>query len=102
MSINEGVFKFSAGKLCVQPLPTFKDDHPQLKSLEQELSISMHGVLKDCEVVGLLKVELLNVQDLSQIDPLKLPQSNVILGVVTITCTITNVTLAWFFHILKL
>jgi hypothetical protein len=39
----------------------------------------MHGVLKNCEVASLPKVEPLNVQDLSQIDPSELPQSNVIL-----------------------
>jgi hypothetical protein len=60
-------------------LPTSKDGHPQLESLEQEPLISMHGVLKICEVAGMLEVEPLNVQDLSQIDPSKIPQMHVIL-----------------------
>jgi hypothetical protein len=60
-------------------VPTSKDDHPKLESLEQEPLISMHGVLKDYEVAGLLKVESLNVQNLPQIDPLELPQNNIIL-----------------------
>jgi hypothetical protein len=72
LSINEGVLECSACKECAQPLPTSKDDHPQLEFLEQEPLISMHGVLKDCEIVGLPEVEPLNVQNLLQIDPLDL------------------------------
>ncbi len=72
LPISEGVLEYFACKECAQPLPTSNDDHPQLESLEQEPLISMHGFLKDCEIVGLPEVEPLNVQDLLQIDPLDL------------------------------